>query len=332
MHPALRRSFFYKTSAEEIIKIVSNLENKQSSGFDDIPVSIVKASVEHIAELISRIINNSFTSGVVPDNLKIAKVCPIFKNGEKDLFTNYRPISILPSFSKIFEKAAFNRLSSYLESKCMLVNNQYGFRRQHSTYMAIMDMYDKISAASDRNEFSIGIFIDLSKAFDTLDHVILIKKLEYYGLRGVTLKWFQNYLLNRQQYVFLNESSSSLRVINCGVPQGSVLGPLLFILYINDIVNCSNILKFILFADDTNIFHSDTNVFQLMTTINCELLKLSKWFKANKLSLNVKKTNYILFGRKKFRTVVYLSSYVLMAVILIEWTIRSFWVFTLIVC
>jgi hypothetical protein len=291
--------YFYETSAEEIVNIISNFQSKQSTGIDEIPMSIVKTSAAYIAEPISRIINNSFTSGIVPDTLKIAKVCPIFKSGDREEFTNYRPISILPTFSKIVEKAVFNRLTTYLESKCMLIKNQYGFRQGHSTYMAIMDMYDKISAAMNRNEYSVGVFIDLSKAFDTLDHDILLKKLENYGLRGVPNKWFQNYLHNRKQYVFLSNCSSSMKSINYGVPQGSILGPLLFILYINDIVNCSSVLKFVLFADDTNLFHSDMNVWDLMSTLNCELMKLSNWFKANKLSLNISKTNYIIFGRKK---------------------------------
>ena len=166
--------------------------------------------------------------------------------------------------------------------------------------MAISDMYDRTSAAIDRNEYSIGIFIDLSKAFDTLDHEILLMKLEHYGVRGVALQWFKSYLFNRKQYVFVNETSSLLRTITCGVPQGSILGPLLFILYINDIVCCSDILQFILFADDTNLFYSNSNVNKLVEVLNAELSKLAKWFQANKLSLNVQKTNFIAFGQKKF--------------------------------
>lgn len=300
MHSQSLDSFsLYLTDANEIIQIVSNFQNKSSAGVDAIPINIMKESICYIAEPISNIINSSLITGIFPDSLKIGKICPIYKSGETDLFANYRPISILPSFSKIFEKIVFNRLSSYLDKNCVLVNNQYGFRRKHSTYMAIMDMYDSISQAVDKNEFAVGIFIDLSKAFDTLNHDILLSKLELYGIRGVPLQWFKNYLSNRKQFVSINGVSSTLSHVNCGVPQGSILGPLLFILYINDIVNCSHILKFILFADDTNLFYSGKDIWQVMQCINAELLKLSEWFRANKLSLNVKKTNFILFGRKR---------------------------------
>jgi hypothetical protein len=188
---------------------------------------------------------------------------------------------------------------SFLESQHALVDDQFGFRKNRATYMAIMNMQEKISAAIDNHEFSVGIFIDLSKAFDTINHEILIGKLEYYGIRGVALDWFRSYLQFRQQYVYLNNVSSSLRPVVCGVPQGSVLGPLLFILYINDIVKCSDILKFILFADDTNLFYSNRNFYVLEQEINVELSKLAIWFAANKLSLNATKSNYIIFGFKK---------------------------------
>jgi len=165
--------------------------------------------------------------------------------------------------------------------------------------MAIADMYDKISTAIDENKFSLGIFIDLSKAFDTLDHTLLIKKLEFYGIRGLPLKLFESYLSNRKQYVVYNDVTSNLTKITCGVPQGSILGPLLFILYINDISNASNILHFILFADDTNLFLSNNSFNELILIVNKELSKLSDWFRTNRLSLNVKKTNFIVFGSKR---------------------------------
>ena len=284
----------YLSDTAEIIQIISSFEEKRSSGFDNIPVNIMRMSMNSISKPISEILNSSFRTGIFPDNLKIAKICPIDKNGEKNLISNYRPISILPSFSKIFEKAVYNRLLSYLDHNLIVINNQYGFRQKHSTYMAILDLYEKISKAVDKNEFGVGIFIDLSKAFDTLDHSILLSKLEFYGVRGITLKWFQSYLSNRKQYVSYNGASSCSKVITCGVPQGSILGPLLFVLYINDIVNCSSILRFILFTDDTNLFYSSQNLLDLTRIVNTELYYLSEWFRANKLSLNLKKKQ-ILF-------------------------------------
>jgi hypothetical protein len=225
-------------------------------------------------------------------------VCPVFKSGSDNLFSNYRPISVLPSFSKIIEKAAYNRLENYINSHNILSSCQYGFRAKHSTFMALMNMYDKITKSIDCKEFSIGVFIDLSKAFDTINHKILFRKLEHYGVRGVTLQWFIDYLSNRKQLTLFNNVSSSYQDITCGVPQGSILGPLLFLLYVNDMVNCSKLLHFILFADDTNLFFSCKNINELIDTVNGELDKLAEWFRANKLSLNISKTNYILFGFK----------------------------------
>ena len=156
--------------------------------------------------------------------------------------------------------------------------------------MSLIDVYDKISQAVDRSEYSVGIFIDLSKAFDTLNHSILLRKLEYYGIRGMPLNWFKSYLHNRKQYVVLDNVSSKLVNVSYGVPQGSILDPLLFVLYINDMANSSNLLTFILFADDTNLFYSSTNLKHLENIVNVELSRVSTWFQANKLSLNAKKT------------------------------------------
>jgi len=244
----------------------------------------MKCCIEHVAVAISNLINLSFTTGCFPNQLKIAKICPIFKNGSKEVFSNYRPISVLPSFSKIFEKAAYIRIQSYINANDILTKRQYGFRPKHSTAMAVLDMCDKVKEAIDDHLHSIGIFVDLSKAFDTINHNILFAKLEHYGFRGLVLKWFVDYLTNRKQYVIFNHGTSSLLDIVCGVPQGSILGPLLFIIYVNDIINCSETLSFILFADDTNLFYSTKDVHDLMNTVNSELSKLYNWFCSNKLS------------------------------------------------
>ena len=297
--PNLSSFVLLPVDAAEVVSIVSDLQSKWSAGVDCIPTSIMKSSIIYIAEPISKIVNQSFQKGTCPDKLKIAKICPIFKSGEKNIFSNYRPISILPSFSKIFEKAMSNRLMSFFESKNILIDNQFGFRKKRSTYMALLEMYENVSSAIDNQEFSVGIFIDLSKAFDTINHSILIEKLHYYGIRGTALDWFRSYLQLRSQYVYLNGVQSSMLSVTCGVPQGSILGPLLFILYINDINNCCDNLRLILFADDTNLFYSNRVYSELERIINTDLDKLSSWFKANKLSLNAVKTNFIVFGHKK---------------------------------
>jgi endonuclease/exonuclease/phosphatase family metal-dependent hydrolase len=285
------RSFsLFPIDPNEILNIGSDICNKSSCGHDEIPVFILKSSLPFIAYPLSQLINSSFECGIFPDALKIGKLCPIFKNGDKKLSSNYRPISVLPSISKIYERAIKNRLSTFLEQDSILIRNQFGFRKNYSTYMPIMDLYDKISSAIDNNEYAVTIFIDLAKAFDTIDYSVLFSKLYHYGIRGVTLDLFKSYLNNRKQFVHSYGLSSSYKTVTCGVPQGSVLGPLLFILYINDIVKSSNILRMLLFADDTTLFHSDKNFVNLINTTNVELDKLAVWFRANKLSLNVKKT------------------------------------------
>jgi Reverse transcriptase (RNA-dependent DNA polymerase) len=291
------------TDPEEVIALGAALSNKSSFGADEIPVFILKHCIIHLAPILSDLINYSFSSGHFPTALKIAKVCPIYKSGPHNLVSNFRPISILPSVSKLYEKAMHKRLNDYLTSKKVLLINQYGFREKHSSYMAILDLYDKISKACENNLVTVGIFIDLQKAFDSLDHSILLSKLEFYGIRGIVLKWFTSYLKDRSQYVVYNKVCSSLKPITYGVPQGSILGPMLFILFINDIANCSHLLYPILFADDTNLLLSDVDCNSLIAKLNPELIKLSSWFCANKLTLNVTKTNYMLFGVKRTHNV-----------------------------
>ena len=250
---------------------------------------------------MTHFINLSIISGVFPDQLKIARVIPLFKSGDKSIFTNYRPVSVLPAFSKILEKVIYNRLLDYLNKHKILSDNQFGFRKHHSTEYALTLLYDKISSAIDNNELTVGIFIDLSKAFDTVNHQILLDKLLHYGIRGVALNWFVSYLSNRHQFVQFNDTSSSLHIIKCGVPQGSILGPLLFPIYINDLCDVSKILDFILFADDTNIFFSHKNVDFLEKTLNEELLKLTTWCQANKLSINYSKSKFMVFKPRQKR-------------------------------
>ena len=179
-----------------------------------------------------------------------------------------------------------------------MASNQYSFRKNHSTSLALLYLYDKIAAAVDERKYTAGLFLDLSKAFGTVNHSILLGKLEHYGIPGLALEWVKSYLCKRLQYVEFSAVSSSYKEILCGVPQGSVLGPLFFLIYINDICHLSNLYYLALFADDTNLFFSHNDIQTLTHIINSEMLGLSDWFKANKLSLNVKKSNYVIFKRR----------------------------------
>ena len=219
----------------------------------------------------------------------------MYKNDNPELFKNYRPISILPCFSKIIERIMYNRLYSFLTKHNIISEKQYGFRKKYATYMALIDLVDKISCNFDEKNYTVGVFLDLSKAFDTIDHTILLNKLQCYGVRGSACNWFASYLHNRKQHVVFNKSESEYKEISCGVPQGSILGPLLFILYINDIEHVSDIIKPILFADDTSLFHSHACFNTLIQEVNIQLHKFSTWFNTNKLSLNTKKSYFIIF-------------------------------------
>ena len=186
----------------------------------------------------------------------------------------------------------------FLDKYNILYENQYGFRPNYSTEYAPIQLSDKIARAIDDKKFMVGIFVDLSKAFDTLNHEILLTKLAHYGIRGIANDWFRSYLSNRKQCVSFNNILSAECTITTGVPQGSILGPLLFLLYINDICNSSSLLHFILYADDTNIFFSSKNIDELCTIVNMELRCVMQWFICNRLSVNIKKTNFVLFGNQ----------------------------------
>ena len=289
--------FLLPTHRQEILKIVKDFPNKRSSGHDDINYVITKGIIHSIVDPLVHLLNLSLLHGRVPNSMKIAKVIPLFKQGDKLDVCNYRPISLLSSFSKILEKIVYNRMLSFLKRYNILSNLQFGFREKHSTVHALLSFVEKTAYSIDKSMHMIGIFLDFSKAFDTINHEILLYKLSRYGVRGKALEWFRSYLSGRTQYVSLDNQSSNLCNINCGVPQGSLLGPLLFLLYINDFCRSSDILSFIHFADDTNIFFSHDDPQTLAEIVNYELVNILQWIRSNKLSLNLQKTKYMLFSK-----------------------------------
>jgi hypothetical protein len=193
------------------------------------------------------------------------------------------------------EKLMHKRLYDFLDEHDILCKNQFGFRKKYSTIYALIEIVEEIKKSIDSGKFGCGIFIDLKKAFDTVNHKILLSKLEHYGVRGPVQKWFESYLTGRKQFVFCNGVQSSVKSISCGVPQGSVLGPLLFLIYINDLPNISDKLQFFLFADDTNIYYEHKDLKVLENIVNKELRKLSLWLNLNRLALNISKTNFVIF-------------------------------------
>ena len=226
---------------------------------------------------------------------------PLFKKGDIQFFGNYRPISLLSSVLKVFEKTAYGQLYEYLSSHALFNDSQYGFRKYHSTELAALELVDRIHKEIDENKIPFSVFLDLSKAFDTLEHDILLHKLQYDGISGTALDWFRSYLTERYQYVDYNGVSSSMKLLTTGVSQGSILGPLLFISYMNDIHTVSNNFNFILYADDTTTplcsftYGGYHDINRVSTLINSLITKISEWLSVNKLSLNANKTKLMTF-------------------------------------
>ena len=288
---------FNQIDENHINRIIQNLPNKSSCGFDDISPKLVKFIKNYTYKTNHCDHQSDAEHLIFPDKLKIAKIKPLFKKGDSKSFNNYRPISLLPSISKIFEKVLYDQTYSYFQNNDILYSSQYGFRQGHSTEYAALELVHKITQHLDKNKTPINFNLDLSKAFDTLDHSILIHKLKFYGIKGTALQLFQSYLSNRLQFVEYDDTMSDTLEISTGVPQGSVLGPLLFLIYINDIAKSSDSFDFICYADDTtlssimNDFNSTDN--SIENNINNELAKVNDWLKINKLSLNIDKTKFI---------------------------------------
>jgi hypothetical protein len=287
---------FFTITESEVISAIKKLKENKST-INEIPVSIFKNIHDIIAFPLSLLFNMSRNTGIYPESLKSSIVTPLFKGGNKDLVSNYRPISKLSTINKIFERIIQVRLNAYFDKFNLISKNQFGFCKGKSTIDALNIVLDSIYSALNENYYAIAIFLDFAKAFDCVDHSILLHKLEYYGIRGKSLALLRSYLSNRVQRVYVNGVMSDWKKVKFGVPQGSILGPLFFIVFINDMFS-SNYLNITSYADDTTITAKARNIFELVLKANVNLKLLHDWICANKLSLNISKTKYTIYGNK----------------------------------
>ena len=303
------KSIFLKPINEnDFVSLCHNLKNKHSAGHDEISNNLLKNICESVSRPMTYLINLSITNGNFPKLMKRAIINPLFKCREKHLITNYRPISLLITLSKILEKVVHSQMVTFLEFNNMFFDCQFGFRMNHDTVTAVDFFCSEIINAHEKRQQTGAIYIDLSKAFDTLDHKIMLRKLSNLGIRGIANDWISSYLKDRTISVQINTISgdnviSSERTVNTGCPQGSILGPFLFTCCINDLPRYLEHCSCICYADDTTVYYSSKDVKEIINKLEEDMSILSKWFNVNKLSMNASKTQFQIFnlGRQKKR-------------------------------
>lgn len=292
---------FTDVTETEIIKIIENLPNKTSSGIDRISNILLKRLKYSLRLPVTLLVNQSLRLGIFPDQLKVARVIALHKGGSRLELDNYRPISLLPVVSKVFEKVVNKQFRQFLTHHNILSPRQFGFRPGHSTSHAVQNLVGEIVSGFDKNRNCMALFLDLRKCFDSCNYDIILSKLEHYGIRGLSLNWFESYLSNRYQFVDMPGMVPSPRIpLKLGLPQGSILGPILMCIQNNDFNNCLKLSNSILFADDTTVFVQGQNCRFLYLKMQNEIALISAWMQANLLAINEKKTKLMLFTPKNF--------------------------------
>lgn len=278
---------------------IYSLRNKCSPSSSP-KIIFLHLSAEIISPILTYFLNKFITNGFFSNSLKVAEIIPIYKKGSKTNMDNYRPIALLSPLAKLYETHINKQLTNFFNKSNVFYHNQFGFREKSSTDLAVINSVNEIINSMDQNYVNCSVFLDLSKAFNIVNHKVLLKKMEKYGVRGTPLNLIKNYLLNREQVTTVNNHTSKNLKINVGVPQGSCLGPLFFIIYINDMHLASN-FKIKLFGDDAclSLNHKDSHT--LENNVNNELIKINSWLQSNKLFLNYSKTNYLIFTKKKIK-------------------------------
>ena len=301
LNPTNKTFSLNSCSTSEVQKLLENLGVTKATGLDNLPPKLLKLAARILAPSLMFIFNQSLSSGLVPFKWTLARVTPIFKKGKRQDVNSYRPliISIIPVVAKVFERIIYDEFYKYLNDNDLLANCQSGFRSLHSTLTSLLEASNSWSVNIDNGFVNVVIFIDLKKASDTIDHRILLSKLASYGVDQKALKWFDSYLSDRHQKCLVNGELSGALAVTCGVPQGILIGPLLFLIYIYDLPNCLSKALPRMYADETSISIAASSSSELESVLNGELINLYEWLRVNRLSLNIAKTELMLIGSRQ---------------------------------
>ena len=304
LNPADKRFSLKAPTVDKVYNLLRTIDEKKSVRLDKIPNKLLKISANVVAPSLTAIFSAFICTGIFPQEWKASRVSPVYNNGSRNNPSNYRPISVISAVAKMFEKIVYDQLYEYLNGRNLLNASQSGFRSLHSTLTALLEATNSWSVNIDNGLVNGVVFIDFRKAFDTIDHKIMLQKLGNYGVDPNSLRWFKSYLTDRAQKCRVNAHLSNSKSVTCGVPQGSNLRPLLFLIYVNDLPNCFNYAMPRMFADDTNISYATDSVNELQNVLTSEMKSLHNWLNTNKLSLNIAKTEFMTIGsRQKIRTI-----------------------------